>query len=71
MTKTRRTATTADLAVGVIVYKGQGKVAYRIVNTRYSEHYGQTIAEIVKATTVKVPAKHVPYAPAAELTIED
>jgi hypothetical protein len=68
-TSTRRPATAADLTVGTIVHKGAGKVAYRIVGTRFSTAYGETLALIVKATTVKVPATNVPYARLAELTI--
>jgi hypothetical protein len=50
----RRPATAADITVGAIVYKGKGKVAFRVVP---GSHYGMNsnadrlYVRLVKATT--------------------
>ena len=51
MTTTRTTATDADLKVGTIVYKGNGKVAYRICVV--TTDCGRPGYLIVKTSTVK------------------
>lgn len=50
MTSTRRPATAADLTVGTVVYKGNGKVALRVSSVEFSAYYGETVAQVVKVT---------------------
>lgn len=55
-TATRRPATEADFTPGAIVYKGNGKCAYRVVCTciqrdQNGEPNGQLLVSILKATS--------------------
>lgn len=72
-TTTRRPATEADLIVGAVVYKGNGKVAYRVYVTaeagqRFAHMQYRTVG-LVKTTTKTEPARWGAFG-AAELTVE-
>lgn len=63
----RRPVTEADLTVGAIVYKGNGRVAFKVWDTMIL--CGYLHAHLTKATTEKAPGRYgwVHY---AELTVE-
>lgn len=64
MTTDRRPATATDITVGAIVYKGQGKVAYRVWGVREDGS-----CSVVKATTPTDPTRGSWYR-LAELTVD-
>ena len=68
----RRPVTEADMVVGVVVFKGNGKTAYRVYAVRTVEVYGGGTAlraGLVKTTTKSDPSRSTWWA-ASELTTE-
>ena len=72
-TSTRRVAIAADMKIGALVYKGNGKTLYRVwrITPAYQSAYGMAgaSASVVKATTKNDPKCGTSYV-FCEYTIE-
>ena len=67
-TTTRRQATDADLAEGSIVFKGNGKVQYRVWKVSPATETRETYYALQKVGSVSAPASR--YYSASDLQVE-